>query len=90
MIPLKQLIVPAGLVAGNQVVTRFLVLKTCDIHNTLLSYGISLPSANCLVLGFLVMFWSLFIILGVLVFVMWFAPVPVIEPFLDPQPAPAA
>ena len=94
MIPLRQLIVKlvivlhgqvaAGLVAGNQVVTQFPVLKTCDIPTTLLSYGISLPSINCLVLGFLV-------ILGVfLMRIVLDPPGPVIQPFFDPQPAPAA
>ena len=94
MTPLRQLIlklfivllgeVAAGLVAGNQVVTQFPVLKTCDISTTLLSYGISLPSINCLVLVFLVIFG---------VFLMWIVldpPGPVIQPFFDPQPAPAA
>ena len=72
----------AGLLAGNKVVTQFPVLKTCDIPTTL-------HSADCL-LGFFVIFWSPFFIVGVLVFVMWLFPGPVIEPFLDPQPAPAA
>ena len=94
MIPLRQLIVKlvivlhgqvaAGLVAGNQVVTQFPVLKTCDIPTTLLSYGISLPSINCLVLVFLV-------ILGVfLMRIVLDIPEPMIQPFFDPQPAPAA
>ena len=97
MIPLRQLIVKlvivllgqvaAGLVAGNQVVTQFPVLKTCDIPTTLLSYEISLPSTDCLLLGISL---SILVIVQVDLFVRLIAPLPVIQPFFEPQPAPAA